>query len=195
MDEVLGRLAEAATGRGFPAEPAILELCSAQWREEGRFQVVPSCSKPDSWGLGLGVPISGQSFLSPGQLFPSCSSCFVSRDFGPGFLPAWDMHLTGSYTRRQLSHQAGAPRWGQTEMWVVPHLRSESCQLLPDLRGTKSSFLWTIFGRGCGSGESSTLCICCGNTFCVQGLFQYCQEYLLFILDEIWQDTRKDCFK
>lgn len=66
----------------------------------------------------------------------------------------------------------------------------DCCQLSRE--SSKPVFLVAVSGSGSGFGETSIFGTLFCGTSCVQGVVQYFQEYLLFVLAETWQDIWKD---
>ena len=127
----------------------------------------------DLW-ICFRVPIACWSCLSPAQLLPSCSSYFAS----------WELGTSGCWPPKY-----GWP-WGN--VGCISILTWVQFQLLEEL--SNSFFLLVIFQSGSGSREGSILCIFFGDASCIHGIVQYCQEYLLCITPETWQDIWKDFF-
>ena len=88
-------------------------------------------------------------------------------------------------------------KYSQMEMQVLPHKRLGFTTVTSSQGNclTLSFFLLVIFGRSSGSRGGSNFCTLFGDASWVQGILQDCQEYLLFVPAETWQDIRKDFFK
>ena len=135
------------------------------WFQSLPFQAWISRKKHWLWILSL-----------PGMPTASCLFHFASREL--------DL-ATGRLRGPQIwpDRNAGCTLWpGSTEC----------CQLSGEL---SFSFLCLSLRYGSDSWEGNTLCILFGDSSCVHRVVQYCQEYVLFVLAETWQDIQKDFFK
>lgn len=112
------------------------------------------------------------------------------------YLPETDVaFLIASFWARELSlatTRLGVPKYFQTVMWVEFHFGVGSYWLLPALRRIVQVFFPLAISESCsGSWECSILCALFGDA-CVQGVVQYYQKYLLFVLAKPWRDSWKD---
>lgn len=136
---ILGKLAEAGQGWNSLTETALLELFIAQLREENKISHCLSSQNSDFYVFGFEKPIGCWSF------FPRDHYCLLVCLICPENL-TWK------------PSGWGAPKYGQREMWVAPHLQQESYNVFQHSWELSKSFcLLANFESGSGSWEGNII--------------------------------------